>query len=86
MRLQGIVEKGWGSEEIWVSNDKYCSKLLNFDEGAKFSMHFHAHKAETWRVMSGRFLIRYIQTSDAQVFEYEATAGMMFFTTPIVSL
>lgn len=24
MRLKGLVKKGWGSEEIWVTNDKYC--------------------------------------------------------------
>jgi hypothetical protein len=44
MRLNGFVEKGWGSENIWASNDKYCGKMLNFKTGAKFSMHFHAVK------------------------------------------
>ncbi len=44
MRLNGFVEKGWGSENIWASNDKYCGKMLNFKAGAKFSMHFHAVK------------------------------------------
>jgi hypothetical protein len=42
MRLEGFVEKGWGHELIWVTNDKYCGKLLKFNKGAKFSMHFHA--------------------------------------------
>jgi mannose-6-phosphate isomerase-like protein (cupin superfamily) len=84
MRLQGTVEKGWGSEEIWVSNDQYCSKFMHFNEGAKFSMHFHREKIETWRIMSGKFLIRYIQTSDAQVFEYVATEGMIHHNAPLV--
>jgi mannose-6-phosphate isomerase-like protein (cupin superfamily) len=83
-RLQGSVEKGWGSEEIWVSNNDYCSKLMHFNEGAKFSMHFHSHKRETWRIMSGKFLIKYIQTSNAQVFEYEATEGMIHHNEPLV--
>ena len=44
-RLEGMVEKGWGHELIFATNDKYCGKLLNFNKGAKFSMHFHDTKA-----------------------------------------
>ena len=40
-QLEGFVEKGWGHELIWATNDKYCGKLLKFNKGAKFSMHFH---------------------------------------------
>jgi mannose-6-phosphate isomerase-like protein (cupin superfamily) len=83
MRLKGIVDKGWGSEEIWVTNDNYCSKFMHFNTGAKFSMHSHSHKEETWYVMSGKFLIRYIQTVDAQVFEYEATTGAVHHNKPL---
>ena len=62
MRLNGFVEKGWGSENIWASNDKYCGKMLNFNAGAKFSMHFHAEKDETWYLIIGRFVVRVIGT------------------------
>ena len=48
MRLEGFVQKGWGHELIWATNDKYCGKLLKFNKGARFSMHFHAEKEETW--------------------------------------
>lgn len=65
MRLEGFVEKGWGSELIWATNDKYCGKLLRFKTGSKFSMHFHAQKDETWYVLSGKFEVRYILTKDA---------------------
>lgn len=82
-RLSGIVEKGWGSEEIWVTNDKYCSKFMHFNTGATFSMHFHSTKEETWYVMSGKFLIRYIQTSNAQVFAYEVGPGMIHHNPPL---
>jgi hypothetical protein len=44
MRLEGFVEKGWGHELIWATNDKYCGKLLKFNKGAKFSMHFMHRK------------------------------------------
>ena len=67
MRLEGFVEKGWGSELIWATNDKYCGKLLKFNKDARFSMHFHAHKDETWYVLSGKFEVRYIMTQDASV-------------------
>ena len=65
MRLEGFVEKGWGSEFIFATNDKYCGKLLRFKKASKFSMHFHAQKDETWYVLSGRFEVRWIDTADA---------------------
>ena len=65
MRLAGFVDKGWGHENIWATNDKYCGKLLEFNTGAKFSMHFHAQKEETWYVLSGIFFVKWIDTKTA---------------------
>jgi len=65
MRLQGYVKKGWGHELIWATNDLYCGKLLKFNQGARFSMHFHAKKDETWYVLDGEFEVRWIDTTDA---------------------
>ena len=39
-----IVPKGWGKEIIFVNNDDYCGKILCFDKGKKFSMHYHLKK------------------------------------------
>lgn len=64
-RLEGFVKKGWGSELIWATNNKYCGKLLQFNQGAKFSMHFHAEKDETWFVLDGKFEVKFINTTDA---------------------
>ena len=83
MRLEGFVEKGWGSENIWATNDKYCGKLLNFHKGAKFSMHFHANKDETWYVLSGKFLVKYISTRDATVYETELKEGSVWRNKPL---
>lgn len=83
MRLEGFVEKGWGSENIWATNDKYCGKLLNFNAGAKFSMHFHAHKDETWYVLSGKFVVKYISTRDATVYETELLPGKTWHNKPL---
>lgn len=65
----GRVEKGWGYEVIIVNNELYCGKILHFNQGAKFSMHFHIKKKETWYVSSGSFLFRWINTSNADVIE-----------------
>jgi len=67
MRLEGIVEKGWGGEYIFATNDKYCGKIMYFKQDAKFSMHFHSEKDETWCVLHGRFEVKYIDTNDASV-------------------
>lgn len=64
-RLEGKVPKGWGSEEIFVTNDKYCGKFMHFNKDSKFSMHFHAQKQETWYVMSGLFELHWIDTKTA---------------------
>lgn len=63
----GLVEKGWGSENIFVSNDHYCGKFLNFNADAKFSMHFHKDKIETWLVLSGEFYVDIIDTKTSEV-------------------
>jgi quercetin dioxygenase-like cupin family protein len=39
---------------------------MHFDKGAKFSMHFHAIKDETWYVLNGEFEVRWIDTMNAQ--------------------
>jgi mannose-6-phosphate isomerase-like protein (cupin superfamily) len=67
----GQVMKGWGYEKIWATNDRYCGKILHFNKDARFSMHFHAQKDESWYVMSGRFLLRYIDTKNANIKEIE---------------
>jgi mannose-6-phosphate isomerase-like protein (cupin superfamily) len=64
-----IVPKGWGHEVIIVNNDLYCGKILHFNTGAKFSMHFHMKKMETWYVTSGLFLFRWINTRNADIIE-----------------
>jgi mannose-6-phosphate isomerase-like protein (cupin superfamily) len=84
MRLEGQIEKGWGSETIFATNDLYCGKLLNFNEGAKFSMHFHKDKDETWYVLSGKFKVKWIDTSDAAHHEKHLSAGDTWRNEPLV--
>ena len=74
-QLKGFVEKGWGHENIFATNDKYCGKLLVFNEGSRFSMHFHAEKDETWFVLEGIFDLLTIETDTATVKKERLTAG-----------
>ena len=65
-RHTGKVDKGWGYEIIFATNDKYCGKLMVFEKvGAKFSMHFHKDKDETWFVNAGQFKLIYCETATA---------------------
>ena len=84
MRLEGFVPKGWGFENIWATNDRYCGKLLKFNTGAKFSMHFHAEKEETWYVLSGRFVVRWIDTVDASIHEQDLEEGAVWHNKPLL--
>lgn len=84
MRLDGYVEKGWGSENIWVTNDKYCSKFLDFNTGAKFSMHFHAQKEETWYILSGKFEVKWIDTTNAKTYSKILMTGDVWHNNPLV--
>ena len=81
-QLKGLVPKGWGSEFIWATNDKYCGKFMNFEKGCKFSMHFHKEKEETWYVQSGRFIVRWIDTANAELHEQELNVGSVWHNTP----
>lgn len=75
-RFSGYVNKGWGHEYIFATNDLYCGKILHFNKaGNKFSMHFHANKDETWYITSGSFLLRIIDTINASVRESVLNTG-----------
>ena len=64
-----IVPKGWGEELIIENNDMYCGKVLVFNSGCKFSMHYHMIKDETWYVEYGEFIYRWIDTETAELHE-----------------
>jgi mannose-6-phosphate isomerase-like protein (cupin superfamily) len=84
-RQMGKVDKGWGYEIIWASNNNYAGKILVFDRaGAKFSMHFHKEKDETWFVNAGKFKLRWIDTKTATVYEKELNEGDVWHNPPLM--
>lgn len=83
-RLNGVVKKGWGYELIWATTEKYCGKIMVFEKaGNKFSMHFHREKDETWFVNSGKFLVRWIDTSSATLYTKELNEGDTWHNPPL---
>jgi mannose-6-phosphate isomerase-like protein (cupin superfamily) len=83
-RLKGKIDKAWGHELIWTTNDNYCGKFLNFHTGAAFSMHFHAVKDETWFVQSGKFIVKYIDTKNAAVHEKQLNVNDVWHNPPLM--
>jgi|TARA_B100000902_G_scaffold398178_1_gene464082 mannose-6-phosphate isomerase-like protein (cupin superfamily) len=69
------VPKGWGEEIIIENNEMYCGKVLIFNQGCKFSMHYHMIKDETWYVEYGEFLYRWIDIETADINEEKLVEG-----------
>ena len=79
----GYIQKGWGGEYIFASTDKYCGKFLMFNQGAQFSMHFHAEKDETWVVIEGEFIVECIDTSNGRVESTVLKEGSIWRNRPL---
>ena len=61
-----LIPKAWG-HELWIHNTpSYCGKLLVFKKDAKFSMHYHIQKEETWYISKGEFEYIWIDTTNAK--------------------
>jgi mannose-6-phosphate isomerase-like protein (cupin superfamily) len=84
-RLIGKVDKGWGYEIIWATNEKYAGKLLVFEKtGSKFSMHFHKEKDESWFVSQGKFKLRILNTENTSISEIVLFQGDSWHNPPMV--
>ena len=76
--------KGWG-EEVWITNnDLYCGKILKFNKGAEFSMHYHIKKEETWAVMEGKLTLKYYDLGNAEEKEGELNEGDTVHLRPCI--
>ena len=84
MRNKGYIEKSWGYELIWATNDMYCGKLMVYTKpGTKSSMHFHKDKDETWFVNAGQFILRYIDTATGEHKELVLKEGDTWNNPPL---
>jgi len=84
-RPHGKIDKGWGYEIIWATNNKYAGKILVFERvGAKMSMHFHKEKDETWFVNAGQFRLTFCDTNSAQYSERILNEGDTWRNPPLL--
>lgn len=84
-KLEGYIEKGWGYEYIWATNDKYCGKILHFNKaGSKCSMLFHKEKDKTWFVNAGKFKLRFIDPKTAELHEEILEQGNIWHNPPLL--
>jgi quercetin dioxygenase-like cupin family protein len=47
-------------------------------------MHFHSEKDETWYVLNGKFIVRWIDTNNAEVYEKELNEGSVWHNPPLL--
>lgn len=52
-----MVDKPWGSEEIWALTDQYVGKVLFIKKGERLSLQHHEQKEETIRVLDGEMVL-----------------------------
>ena len=76
------VEKGWGYELIFANSNLYCGKILHLMKGKKCSLHFHIEKTETWYIYSGKFVGRFVNTSDGSIYEKNLGVGDVITNEP----
>ena len=67
--------KGWGCELHIENNQDYCAKLLIFEKGKKFSMHYHIDKYETWYIQKGKLIFKWIDPDTADIINEELKTG-----------
>ena len=49
-RLEGKVDKGWGYELIWATNDLYCGKIMVFEKVSKI-FEYHLLIIDIWAIL-----------------------------------
>jgi len=69
-----FVKKNWGSE-TWIINKEYCGKVLMFEKGAKFSLHYHLNKEEVFFLQTGKVLFKYFDLRNADKLEETILPG-----------
>ena len=74
----------WGVELPFTNAPGYQGKILIFEKAhSKTSMHFHKEKHKTFFVNAGKFNIRYIDVTNAGVFDIEIEEGNTYEVPPL---
>jgi mannose-6-phosphate isomerase len=76
------VEKPWGHEIIWASNELYVGKILHVRAGQALSVQYHNFKDETVYLLSGQMSYWVQLDGDSAPRDQRLTAGQAFRITP----
>ena len=69
------VEKPWGWEIHWVTDDRpYMGKILHFNKDHRFSLQYHDEKMESWFLMNGRAKLSW-ENDNGEMEELEMEPG-----------
>jgi len=80
-----IVDKGWGKETVFATNELYAGKFLEFAKsGSRTSMQFHKDKDKTLVVIEGAFKLTLIKTENASYEETILRKGDVFRISPLL--
>jgi len=50
---QKVIDKPWGKEVIWTTNNHYAGKIITINAGERLSLQYHDKKTETILLLSG---------------------------------
>lgn len=79
------TERDWGKEIVFAATEYYTGKFLQFGAaGSKTTMNFHQKKDKTWVVLSGKFMLKAIDTATAEIKEIILNTGDTWRTMPLL--
>jgi len=77
-------KREWGTEITWADENTYAGKILIFNKpGDKMPFHLHKTTTKSWFVNSGKFIVRWIDTSNGKVYQQELPEGSVYKVTPL---
>jgi mannose-6-phosphate isomerase-like protein (cupin superfamily) len=76
-----IVQKPWGHETIWASNELYVGKVLHIKAGHSLSLQYHNKKDETIHLLSGKMIYR-VKNADGELHDVKLLAGDSYRNEP----
>ena len=68
----------YGFDIVWAKKENYGSKIMVFSNHNKTDFVFHKNTEKTWFINSGKFKIKWIDTTNGKIFEQIFEEGNVF--------
>ena len=79
------IKTDYGYDLLWASTANYQGKIIVFEKaGNKTPLHYHKEKEKHYFVNTGKFKLRYIDTSTGQIYDQEMSEGSVFHAPPLI--